>query len=138
MTILRADGNLPGIKTDGDCTMAEPEKVADGEALPLRLRWRQTWSDHDADYVANADGYNGGVGRIYLYDSGPQKGMWFWSMTAHGFEISRNIGNLSGAERSARAAARMVEDAWFVAIKGSSLDRPPPARNAYAAAKAGE
>jgi hypothetical protein len=32
----------------------------------------------------------------------------------------------------------MVEGAWFEAIKGSSLDRPAPARNAYAMAKAGE
>jgi hypothetical protein len=34
--------------------MAEPAKVADGEALPLRLHWRQTWPERDADYVAEA------------------------------------------------------------------------------------
>jgi len=33
---------------------------------------------------------------------------------------------------------RRFEGAWFAAIKGSSLDRPPPARNAYTMAKAGE
>ncbi|WP_311029372.1 hypothetical protein [Mesorhizobium koreense] len=66
--------------------MAEPEKVADGEALPLRLHWRQTWPDKDADYVADADGYTGGVGRIYRHDTGPQQGIWFWAINAHGPE----------------------------------------------------
>jgi hypothetical protein len=118
--------------------MAEPEKVANGEALPLRLHWRETWPDRDADYVADADGYSGGVGRIYRHDAGPQQGMWFWSLTAHGPEISRAADKLHGVEQSPRAAARMVEGAWFAAIKGSSLDRPAPKRNAYAMAKAGE
>jgi len=59
-------------------------------------------------------------------------------MHAHGFEVSRNISPLHGVEGSAAAAARMVEDAWFAAIAGSSLDRPPPTRNPYAMAKAGE
>lgn len=52
-------------------------------------------------------------------------------MNAHGAEISRNVGEIHGIEPSARAAARMVEDAWFAAIKGSKS-------NAYAIAKAGE
>jgi hypothetical protein len=118
--------------------MAEPEKVADGEALPLRLKWRQSWPDREADYVAHADAYGDIVGRIYRHDSGEQTGKWFWSMTAFGYEISRNVGRLTGFEVSPRAAARMVEDSWFAAIKGSSLDRPPPKRNAYDMAKAGE
>ena len=54
---------------------------------------------------------------------------------ADGHDISRNVGELHGVERSASAAAHMVEAAWFKAIRGSSLDRPPPARNAYAMAK---
>lgn len=108
--------------------MAEPEKVADGEALPLRLRWQATWPDKEADYMALADGYNGSVGRIYLHQHGPQEGRWFWAMNAHGAEISRNIDRLSGTEESARAAAHKVEDAWFAAIRGSSLDRPEPKR----------
>lgn len=118
--------------------MAEPAKVADGEALPLLLKWRQTWPDKEADYVADASNYNGSVGRIYLYEHGPQKGMWFWAMNAFGPEISRNVGKLSGVEPSARAAAHMVEEAWFAAIKGSTLDRPIPKRNAYEMVKAGE
>lgn len=118
--------------------MSEPERVAASEALPLRLRWRQTWPDHEADYVAETDNYVGSVGRIYLREDGPRKGVWLWAMQADGHDISRNFGELHGAERSARAAAQMVEDAWFKAIKGSSLDMPPPTRNAYAMAKAGE
>lgn len=118
--------------------MTEPAKVADGEALPLRLRWRQTWPDREADFVAVADGYNGSVGRIYVYDSGPEEGNWFWAMNAHGPEISRNLEKLDGIEQSARAAAHMVEEVWFAAIAGSSLDRPASKRNAYAMVKAGE
>lgn len=114
--------------------MTEPARVAESEAL--RLNWRQ--ADRDADYVADADGYDGNVGRITLRDDGPQQGLWFWVMNAHGTEISRNIGSLDGVEKSARAAARMVEGAWFAAIAGSSLDRPLPKRNAYAMARAGE
>jgi len=64
--------------------------------------------------------------------------MWFWAMNAFGPEISQNVGILTGVERSARAAARMVEDAWFAAIRGSSLDVPAPRRNAYELVKAGE
>ena len=117
--------------------MAEPEKVADGEALPLLLTWRQTWPDKEADYVAAASNYDH-VGRIYRHNGGPQDGMWFWSLTAFGPEISRNIGHCQGTEATPRAAARMVEESWFAAIKGSSLDRPIPKRNAYEMVKAGE
>ena len=117
--------------------MAEPAKAPDGEAITLLLNWRQTWPEHSADYVAAAPNYDDTVGRIYLITGGPEKDLWFWAMNAHGREVSRNIGKLSGVAPSPRAAARMVEHAWFAAIKGSSLDRPPPKRNAYAAAKAG-
>lgn len=118
--------------------MAEPAKAPDSEALPLQLKWRQTWPEHGADYVAVAPNYDDTVGRIYLITGGPEKDLWFWAMNAHGREVSRNIGKLSGVEPSARAAARKSEEAWFAAIKGSSLDRPLPKRNAYAPAKAGE
>lgn len=114
--------------------MTEPARVAGSE--PLRLHWRQ--AEREADYIADADGYDGSVGRIYLHDAGPQQGLWFWAMNAHGAEISRNIGSLNGVEKSARAAARMVEGAWFAAIAGSSLDRLPSKRNIYAMARAGE
>lgn len=117
--------------------MTEPAKVADGEALPLRLKWLATWPDKEADFSALAVGYHDSVGRIYLYDSSPSK-TWFWAMNAHGPEVSRNVGALHGIAGSARAAARLVEDAWFAAIKGSALDRPEPKRNAYELAKAGE
>jgi hypothetical protein len=116
----------------------------DQESIPLRLRWAATWPDKDADFSAEAPGYNGPVGRIYLHSTGGfQNGRWFWAFQAAGGEISRNIGDTSGYEDSARAAARRVESAWFLAIRGTRHDLPeeaaPPARppvNAYAAAKA--
>lgn len=116
--------------------MAEPEKVADSEALPLRLHWRLTWLDREADYVAEAPGSSKTVGRIMLIDGGPQKGLWEWAM--NGFGPNNRIGTSHGVERSARAAAHMVEDDWFAMIRDSSLDVPAPKRNAYAMAKAGE
>lgn len=82
----------PGIKQR--IYHVEPAKVADGEALPLRLKWRQTWPDRDADYAAHADSYGDIVGRIYRHDSGEQAGNWFWSMTAFGPETSRNVDGL--------------------------------------------
>lgn len=103
--------------------MSEPEKVTAGEALPLRLRWRQTQPNSEADYIAETDTYNGPVGRIFRHDSSPDKGAWLWAMQADSYEVSRNVGELHGVERSARAAAHMVEDAWFQAIRGSSLEK---------------
>lgn len=114
--------------------MAEPARATDGEAL--RLKWRQTWPDKEADYCAQAEGYPEAVGRIYMDRNGPLNGIWFWSMTASGPEISRNAGELNGAATSPRDAARLVEEAWFAAILGTSLDRPAPHQNAYATAKA--
>lgn len=117
--------------------MAEPQRVADSEALPLRMKWRQTWPDREADYEAlTAEGLI--VGRIYRYPHDPQQGQWFWAMNADSPEVSRNIGKLYGVEASPRSAAHMVEDAWFTAIKGSALDRPTPKVNPYAMVKAGE
>lgn len=114
--------------------MAEPARATDGEAL--RLLWRQTWPEKDADYCAQAEGHSEPVGRIYTDRNGPLQGIWFWSMTASGAEISRNVGELTGTATSPREAARLVEDAWFAAIKGSSLERLAPKVNTYAAAKA--
>jgi hypothetical protein len=117
--------------------MTEPQR-ADREGMPLRLQWRQTRPDGDADYIAETLDYPGNVGRIFRHDTGPDAGAWLWAMQADGHEISRNVGELNGVERSPKAAARMVEDAWFRAIKGSSLDRPTAKPNAYAMAKSGE
>ena len=117
--------------------MAEPAKATNGEAISLRLKWKETWPDREADYAASAPSEDH-VGRIYLYNTGLQQGQWFWSLTAFGPEISRNAGNTTGFEASARAAALKVEEAWFAAIKGTSLDRPAAKGNAYEIAKAGE
>lgn len=111
--------------------MAEPVRVTEGDAL--RLNWKQTWPEAEADYFAIAEGYEEAVGRIFKGTGGLLKGMWFWSMTANGPEISRNIPALCGTALSARDAARSVEDAWFEAIRGSALDRPKG--NPYAMAK---
>ena len=105
-----------------------------GEAL--RLRWRQTWPEREADYCAEADGLEQAVGRIYKHTSGPLVGVWFWSMTADGPDISRNAGESHGTAQSPREAARLMEAAWFEAIRGSALERVMPRQNTYAAAKA--
>ena len=98
--------------------------------IELRLKWHKTWEDRENDFAAEAPAY-GLVGRIYVYTSGPSKGRWIWSLTAHGGDVSRNIGKLSGYAESAREAAKEVENAWFAAIKGTVHDRPAaPARNA--------
>lgn len=112
------------------------------EEIPLRLKWRATWPDRDADFVAEASTYKGHVGRIYYVpeNHGPKGDSWFWAFQAFGDEVSRNVGNLSSHEPSARAAARAVESAWFLAIKGTHHDEPESGAlvtpvNAYAAAK---
>jgi hypothetical protein len=109
------------------------------EDIELRLRWRKTWDDKEKDFVADAPGYESCC-RIYEALKPRGEGVeWFWSMTAHGYEISR-AGKTSGYEETARRAARAAEEAWFASIKGSSLDvlAPPPVRNAYAVAKGRE
>lgn len=106
--------------------------------IELRLKWHHTWPDKDSDFVAKAPGYDGPVARIYeTLKAGSLEMHWFWSMTAHGPEISHNAGDTSGYEATPREAAKRAEDAWFFAIKGSSLDvaTPQQPRNSYAAAK---
>lgn len=117
--------------------MTEPAKVADAEALPLRLKWQKTWPDRENDFAANATNYDH-VGRIYIHHYAPQEGRWSWSLTAFGDDISRNIGACHGFADSAREAAYAVEQSWFAAIEGSALDQSEPKRNAYGLAKAGE
>lgn len=105
--------------------------------IELRLRWRHTWEDRESDFVAEAPGYDGPVGRIYeSIQPGGTGTHWFWAMNAHGDFISR-AGKNSGYEATPRQAAQQVEKAWFEAIKDSSLERAVavPAANAYAAAK---
>lgn len=108
----------------------------DDHEITFRLKWRPTWPDREQDFVAEAAGYSGPVGRIYeSLKPGGLDTYWFWAMNAHGHEISRNAGDTSGYEATPRQAAKRVEDSWFAAIKGSSLDVPAPSGNAYAAAK---
>ncbi|MER8571287.1 hypothetical protein NKG99_07555 [Mesorhizobium sp. M1409] len=48
--------------------------------IELRLKWRQTWPDKEADFVAESSIRHGSVGRIYRFDHGPSAGQWFWAM----------------------------------------------------------
>lgn len=109
--------------------------------IELRLKWRHTWPEKEADFVAEVEGY-GTVGRIYeSLKPGSLEKDWFWCMNAHGPEISRNVGKLSGHTTTPREAAKLAEDAWFAAIEGSSLDVPvvsAKSANAYAAEKGRE
>lgn len=116
--------------------------ATDGEAfadasISLRLTWQETMAGREADYSAFSPVYKGAVGRIFRFEAGELQGLWLWSMTADGYDISRNVGQCLGQETSSRRAARCVEEAWFAAIRGSSLDRAE-IRNAYAMAKARE
>lgn len=120
--------------------MTEATSVAAGEAMPsheieLRLNWRQTWPDREAHYSAIAPSMGGAIGCIYLQEAGPDQGAWAWSMTADDLEISRNCGPMYGLAKSARHAAKHVEDAWFAAIRGTRHDRPAKPINPYAAAR---
>lgn len=118
--------------------MSEPVKVADGEALPLVLKWEKTWPDRENDFAALAEGYLGPMGRIYRHDYAPQEGRWTWSMTGLGYDISRNAGACHGFADSVRDAAYAVEQSLLAAIKGSKLDQPEPKRNAHELENAGE
>lgn len=114
--------------------MTEATAAATGEAtseIELRLRWRQTQPDREAHFSATVPTLSEPVGYIAL--QGP--GVWSWAMTGDDYEISRNCGPTHGTERSARHAAKCVEDAWFAATRGTRHDRPPVKVNAYAAAR---
>lgn len=102
--------------------MTEATTAATGEAVPsheieLRLRWRQTWPDREAHYTAFALTMGGPIGCIYLVEAGVDQGAWAWAITADDYEVSRNCGPMNGVERSARHAAKHVEEAWFSAIR---------------------
>lgn len=106
--------------------------------IKLVLKWRQTWEGKEQDFVASLPNVEGSIGRIYLYETGPQQGHWFWSFTAVAPNVSRNIGATSGVEPSPREAAKRVEDAWHAAIKGTEYENQESqseTANAYAAAQ---
>jgi hypothetical protein len=50
----------------------------------------------------------GGVGRIHRYGHGPQEGMWFWAMNAHGPET---VGPPTGSESFIEQTTAV--SAWF-------------------------
>jgi len=111
----------------------EPVMAPDGEAMPeridLRLKWRQTWAEKEEDFVAQADGYRGNIGRIYRGNYHIER--WHWSFQASGDGIDREAQHNGGVTATARQAAMCVEEIWFRFFP----DRPSaPSRNAYAEA----
>ncbi|MCG6114220.1 MAG: hypothetical protein MEQ84_03385 [Mesorhizobium sp.] len=102
--------------------------------IRLRLSWRATWADRDSDFVANAPGYEGTVGRI-CQKAGGTGIDWEWSFHAQGAEITNPGGMTRGSEPTPRLAAKRVEDAWHAAIKGTSRDFMPV--HVHAAARQG-
>lgn len=95
--------------------------------IELRLKWRHTWPDREADFVAEAPTYSGNVGQIYYVPEhhGPKAGSWYWAFQAFADDISRNIGHPFGHEPSARETAARVEAAWFAASRGrGTMSRP--------------
>jgi hypothetical protein len=98
--------------------------------IKLKLRWRHTWSDKDDDFVAELPAgcaYSGTVGRIYKhFKPGGEGYYWLWAMNAWGHGILRVAGKLDGYEDTPRMAAKQVEDSWFDAVRGTSLDVSVP------------
>lgn len=72
----------------------------------FRLRWRRTWPD-DArsrdDFVAREEKF---YCRIYLDNSGPQSGRWYWTAAR-----DYNLG--TGFADTVREAALAAERAYF-------------------------
>lgn len=82
--------------------------MTDSETIKLKYRWVKTWPDAVDDFSA-IDGRET-IGRIYKYQTGPQKDRWFWTMTV----LSENRETIAcdGIEATAREAARQVETAY--------------------------
>ena len=82
--------------------------MTDSELIKLQYRWVKTWPDAVDDFSA-IDGRET-IGRIYKYETGPQKDRWFWTMTA----LSENRQTIAcdGIEATAREAGRQVENAY--------------------------
>lgn len=88
-----------------------------------RLKWRKTWPDSVNDRVADGPlpGYM--IGRFYRHDTGGiNKGRWSWFYQADIPGLSRQGINLTGFADTPQEAAKAIEDAWFRAIEGKTLD----------------
>lgn len=51
------------------------------------------------------------VGRVYIHEHGPQKGRWFWSMTAH-VGHDRTLAKCEGTAGNFDEARALVRTAW--------------------------
>ena len=78
------------------------------ENIKLHHRWVKTWPDAENDFSAFYERET--IGRIYQYQTGPQKDRWFWTMTA--LADNRQSISCDGIEPTAREAAKCVEDAF--------------------------
>jgi len=119
--------------------MTEPAFAPDDRDLlaalnsMCRLQWRRAWITTPFRFSGTSPIFKGEI--VHLSPEGRGAVTWHWSLTAQGDEVSRNIGDTNGMAESAIVAAQRGEEAWFAAIKGSSLERRQDLRNAYATAK---
>ena len=60
------------------------------------------------------------VGRVYLIDSGPEEGLWFWSMTAHRPGPRPQIPTHGRETRRGDAGQRVVETYERLLTRGIS------------------
>lgn len=110
--------------------------MIDASGIALSLKWRKTWDDKENDFVAEAPGLSGSVGRIFMMDGGSSdlRGQWYWTMNAM---LDRVVFSDSGHEPTAREAAREVEAVWFERGEPALMKQTgqKPSANAYALAK---
>ncbi|OJU12276.1 MAG: hypothetical protein BGN85_09485 [Alphaproteobacteria bacterium 64-11] len=84
-----------------------------------RYRWRHTWPDKGDDFM----GFDGDrkIGRIYRAAWSPDGGAWCWYWQADGPDIDRRYSGSAGTVKTARLAAKVIEDLYDRAKVGASL-----------------
>ena len=92
------------------------------ESVPLRLKWRKTWPDYEADFCVDSPIEGATIGRIMLTIGGPKDRQWQWTYQAAIKGLPWNQLHHSGFEATARQAAKVIEDMWFAATAGKRFD----------------
>ena len=84
-------------------------------ATKPKITWRFTWPDEppQPDFAA-LDGEKV-VGRVYQYAHGPQKGLWFWTMTVS-LPGPRFPGQTNGVEEKRGDAGWRVVEAYHALL----------------------
>ena len=87
-----------------------------------KVTWRLTWPAEppQPDFAA-LDGETI-IGRVYQYPHGPEKGLWFWSMTASR-PGPRFLGRISGVEEKRGEAGRRVVEAYHALLAKAHAER---------------